>query len=60
MEALYEGILKSFSFPKLKLCFVAGEPANAHMIRRWKEETGVELWNFYGQTEMVRRCRKIK
>ncbi|KAL9978448.1 hypothetical protein ACROYT_G015962 [Oculina patagonica] len=51
METLNQGNLKSFSFPKLRLCFVAGEPANGQMIRRWKEETGVELWNYYGQTE---------
>lgn len=57
MEALNEGNLKSFSFPKLRLCFVAGEPTNKHMIRRWKEETGVELWNYFGQTEMVRCYR---
>ncbi|KAJ7376470.1 Acyl-coenzyme A synthetase acsm4, mitochondrial-like [Desmophyllum pertusum] len=51
MTALDEEDLKSFSFPKLYRCLVAGEPANKHMIRRWKEETGVELWNYYGQTE---------
>ena len=56
-EALKEGNLKSFSFPKLKRCFVSGEPANEQMIRGWKEETGVELWNYYGQTEMVRCFR---
>ncbi|KAL9978441.1 hypothetical protein ACROYT_G015955 [Oculina patagonica] len=52
MEALNEENVKSFCFTKLKLCFVGGEPANEHVIRRWKEETGVELWNLYGQTEM--------
>ncbi|PFX20990.1 Acyl-coenzyme A synthetase ACSM4, mitochondrial [Stylophora pistillata] len=52
MKALDEGDLKSLTFPKLKRCFVAGEPANKHLIRRWKEETGIELWNYYGQTEM--------
>lgn len=57
MEALNEENVKSFSFPKLQLCFVGGEPANEHVIRRWKEETGVELWNLYGQTEMVRKYR---
>ena len=52
-SALDEGNIKSFSFPKLNRCFVAGEPADRHMIRRWKEETGLELWNYYGQTETV-------
>lgn len=53
MEALHERNLRSFSFPNLKRCFVAGEPTNERMVRRWKEETGVEIWNYYGQTEMV-------
>lgn len=59
MTALDEEDLKSFSFPKLYRCLVAGEPANKHMIRRWKEETGVELWNYYGQTETVRGLMKM-
>lgn len=53
MEALHKENLRSFSFPNLERCFVAGEPTNEHMVRRWKEETGVEIWNYYGQTEMV-------
>ena len=57
MKAVNEENLKCFSFPKLKLCFVAGEPANEHVIRRWKEETGLKLWNLYGQTETVRCYR---
>ncbi|XP_020612238.1 acyl-coenzyme A synthetase ACSM4, mitochondrial-like [Orbicella faveolata] len=52
MEALHERNLRSFSFPNLKRCFVAGEPTNERMVRRWKEETGVKIWNYYGQTEM--------
>ncbi|XP_078368735.1 acyl-coenzyme A synthetase ACSM4, mitochondrial-like [Oculina patagonica] len=51
MEALNEGNLKSLRFPKLKICLVTGESANKDMILRWKEETGVELLNAYGQTE---------
>ena len=53
MEALHEGNLQRFRFPNLKRCFVAGEPTNECMVRRWKEETGVEIWNYYGQTEVV-------
>jgi len=52
MVALHEGNLPSFSFPNLKRCFVAGEPTNEHMIHKWKKETGLEIWNYYGQTEM--------
>ncbi|XP_078368730.1 acyl-coenzyme A synthetase ACSM4, mitochondrial-like isoform X2 [Oculina patagonica] len=51
LEALNEGNLKSLRFPNLKLCMVTGAPVNTHVIRRWKEETGVELVSGYGQTE---------
>ena len=54
LKALDDEDLKSLSFAKLKRFFVAGEPASKHMVRRWKEETGIELWNYYGQTETVR------
>ena len=57
MKAVDEESLKSFSFSKLKSWFVAGEPVNEHVIRRWKEETGVALWSVYGQTETVRCYR---
>ena len=53
MKALDENDLKRFRFPSLKRCFVAGEPSNKQMLRGWKEATGVELWDYYGQTEMV-------
>ena len=53
MTALDEEDLKSFKFPRLKCCYVAGEPSNKQMLRQWREKTGVELWDIYGQTEMV-------
>ncbi len=53
MKALYEEDLKSFSFPTLKLCLGGGEPSNKQVLRKWKEVTGVELWDYYGQTEIV-------
>lgn len=59
MRALDESDLKSFRFPSLKLCFVAGEPSNKQMLSRWKEQTGVELWDFYGQTETVCGCKSL-
>ena len=55
-NALYEKDLKSFRFPKLKRCYTAGEPITKQVLRKWKEVTGVELWDYYGQTEIVSCC----
>lgn len=45
--------LKSFHFPKLSSCITSGEPMNKEAMRKWKEGTGINLRNVYGQTEMV-------
>ena len=52
-RALEEEILGDFNFPKLRRCYIGGEPINTDVIRQWKEQTGVELWNHYGLSEMV-------
>lgn len=52
IKALDEGSHDSFKFPTLKRCLVTGEPSNKEMLRRWREKTGVELWDIYGQTEL--------
>ena len=57
IKALDEGSHDSFKFPTLKRCLVTGELSNKEMLRRWREKTGVELWDIYGQTELV--CFKI-
>ena len=57
IKALDGGTLDSFKFPTLKRCLVSGEPSNKKVLRRWREKTGVALWDIYGQTELV--CFKI-
>ena len=52
-DALDEDDLESFRFPKLKRCFLGGEPVKEQVVRDWKQRTGVELYNCYGQTESV-------
>lgn len=52
-KALEEEDLKSFRFLKLKRCFCGGQPVNTQMVKKWKEQTGIELWDTYGQTETV-------
>lgn len=54
LKALDEEDLKSFSFPTLRCCYIGGEPLNKEVVRKWKEDTGVELWDCYEQTETVR------
>jgi len=38
---------------KLRHCMSAGEPLNPEVIRVWKETFGLEIYDFYGQTETV-------
>ncbi len=57
--------LKKYDFSKLRHCLSAGEPLNPEVIKVWKEATGVEIYDYYGQTETVAlvgnlRCLPIK
>jgi acetyl-CoA synthetase len=45
--------LGRFNFPRLRRCLSAGEPLNPGVIRVWKEYTGLEIYEGYGQTETV-------
>lgn len=38
---------------KLRHCMSAGEPLNPEVIRVWKKVFGLEIYDFYGQTETV-------
>jgi acetyl-CoA synthetase len=38
---------------KLRHCMSAGEPLNPEVIRVWKEAFGLEIYDFFGQTETV-------
>ena len=40
-------------FPKLRHCVTAGEPLNPEVIKIWKQATGLEIYEAYGQTETV-------
>jgi acetyl-CoA synthetase/medium-chain acyl-CoA synthetase len=43
--------LARWRFPKLRSCVAAGEPLNPEVIATWKQHTGVEIRDGYGQTE---------
>ncbi len=38
---------------KLRHCLSAGEPMNPEVIKAWKDGTGLDIYDFYGQTETV-------
>jgi acetyl-CoA synthetase len=38
---------------KLRHCMSAGEPLNPEVIRVWKDAFGLEIYDFFGQTETV-------
>ncbi|XP_020612223.1 acyl-coenzyme A synthetase ACSM3, mitochondrial-like isoform X1 [Orbicella faveolata] len=44
--------LKSFHFPSLSSCITTGEPMNKEVMLKWKEKTGIDLREAYGQTEL--------
>src|SRR6185436_4846428 len=50
LRLLIQEDLRHYHF-SLKECVSAGEPLNAEVIKIWKEGTGIELRDGYGQTE---------
>jgi len=45
--------LRKFDFSELRHCCSAGEPLNPEVIRIWREGTGHDIYEGYGQTETV-------
>ncbi|MBR1369373.1 acyl-CoA synthetase [Methanocalculus chunghsingensis] len=45
--------LRKFDFSELRHCCSAGEPLNPEVIRIWREGTGLDIYEGYGQTETV-------
>jgi acetyl-CoA synthetase/medium-chain acyl-CoA synthetase len=43
--------LRAWRFPSLRSCVAAGEPLNPEVIGTWKQHTGLEIRDGYGQTE---------
>jgi len=50
---IQEPSLKDASFPNLRHSLSAGEPLNPEVIRVWKDVTGSDIYEFYGQSETV-------
>lgn len=57
--------VSAFDLSKLRLCVSAGESVNPEVVTRWKQLSGVDLLDGYGQTETLMtilnyRCMKVK
>lgn len=45
--------LSRYKFKSLRHCLTGGEPLNPEVLEQWREQTGLELYEGYGQTEVV-------
>lgn len=52
--------LSRYKFKKLRHCVTGGEPLNPEVLGQWRQQTGLELHEGYGQTEVVRLLAKAK
>nr|XP_048316227.1 acyl-coenzyme A synthetase ACSM2, mitochondrial-like [Myodes glareolus] len=49
--------LSSYKFPHLHSCFTGGESLLSETLENWKAKTGLDIREFYGQTETGITCR---
>uniref|UniRef100_A0A667XTM4 medium-chain acyl-CoA ligase n=1 Tax=Myripristis murdjan TaxID=586833 RepID=A0A667XTM4_9TELE len=42
-----------YKFKSLQHCLCAGEPINPEVMKKWREATGLDIYEGYGQTETV-------
>ncbi|NWT81265.1 ACSM3 synthetase, partial [Lanius ludovicianus] len=52
--------VSSYKFPSLKHCVTGGEALNPEVLAKWKIQTGLDIHEFYGQTETVTICANMK
>uniref|UniRef100_A0A8C5CNY1 medium-chain acyl-CoA ligase n=1 Tax=Gadus morhua TaxID=8049 RepID=A0A8C5CNY1_GADMO len=45
--------MSKYSFGSLQHCVCAGEPINPEVMQKWKQATGLHIYEGYGQTETV-------
>ncbi|XP_043567875.1 acyl-coenzyme A synthetase ACSM3, mitochondrial isoform X4 [Chiloscyllium plagiosum] len=57
---LVQNNVKSYRFKSLQHCVSAGEPMNPEVMVTWKKQTGLDIYEGYGQTETVLICATFK
>ncbi|NXI94638.1 ACSM4 synthetase, partial [Psophia crepitans] len=49
-----------YAFKTLKHCLTGGEPLNPEVMAQWKSQTGLTIYEAYGQTEIGMICANMK
>ncbi|XP_020370034.2 acyl-coenzyme A synthetase ACSM3, mitochondrial-like [Rhincodon typus] len=57
---LVQNDLTSYRFRSLQHCVTGGEPSSPEVMAKWKEETGLDIYEGYGQSETVLLCATFK
>ncbi|KAM5228184.1 acyl-coenzyme A synthetase ACSM3, mitochondrial [Ctenodactylus gundi] len=57
---LIQSDMTSCKFKSLKHCVSAGEPINPEVTEQWRNRTGLDIYEGYGQTETVLICGNFK
>ncbi|XP_078095968.1 acyl-coenzyme A synthetase ACSM3, mitochondrial isoform X2 [Mustelus asterias] len=57
---LVQNDVNSYRFKSLQHCVSAGEPINPEVMEKWKEQTGLDIYEGYGQTETTLICATFK
>ncbi|XP_074741891.1 acyl-coenzyme A synthetase ACSM4, mitochondrial-like isoform X2 [Strix uralensis] len=52
-RTLVQHDLTRYAFKKLKHCLSGGEPLNPEVMAQWKSQTGLTIYEGYGQTETI-------
>ncbi|XP_033079394.1 acyl-coenzyme A synthetase ACSM4, mitochondrial [Trachypithecus francoisi] len=52
--------LKRYKFKSLRHCLTGGEPLNPEVLEQWRAQTGLELYEGYGQMEVGIICANRK
>ncbi|XP_078096865.1 acyl-coenzyme A synthetase ACSM3, mitochondrial-like [Mustelus asterias] len=59
-QMLLQNDVSSYRFKSLQHCVTGGEPTNPEVMEKWKEQTGLDIYEGYGQTETVLICATFK
>lgn len=59
-RVLLQQDLSSYKFPRLRNCFTGGEALLPDTLENWRAQTGLDIREFYGQTETGLTCRVSK
>uniref|UniRef100_A0A8B9TB99 medium-chain acyl-CoA ligase n=1 Tax=Anas platyrhynchos TaxID=8839 RepID=A0A8B9TB99_ANAPL len=57
---LVQHCLSRYCFMSLKHCLSGGEALNPEVMEQWKIQTGLDIYEGYGQTETVTICANMK